>query len=338
MRVANSYSKKVCEYMKLSERVRYTLYSTATKLASLLPWWMLRGLAVGLGHILYRVIGYRNSVVEGNLSSSFPKLSTAEVKSLAQEFYRRFIFQFISSAKLLSLPEQELRAKHLKLEGLELFESLSQEGHHHTILLMGHCGNWELFSAGAIYFAPMGIQQEQLYRPMRDLAMDRLLCRERTKFGSSVLPKSDVGRRMLSVLKDEEHPPMIWAFIADQTPSRAHADYWTLFLNQPTTFLDGAERLARKLNLPVVYMDIQYISDTQYIGRMQLITSTPQACQPYEITETYVQLLEQTIRNNPAGWLWSHKRWKHTWKDYPEAVRSKRLTDFIAQQSHDPRD
>ena len=29
-----------------------------------------------------------------------------------------------------------------------------------------------------------------------------------------------------------------------------------------------------------------------------------------EQDQNYMQLLEQTIRRQPAGWLWSHKRWK----------------------------
>ncbi|MEO5107580.1 acetyltransferase, partial [Bacteroides ovatus] len=29
-----------------------------------------------------------------------------------------------------------------------------------------------------------------------------------------------------------------------------------------------------------------------------------------EITEMFAHRLEQTIRREPAYWLWSHKRWK----------------------------
>jgi lauroyl/myristoyl acyltransferase len=30
-----------------------------------------------------------------------------------------------------------------------------------------------------------------------------------------------------------------------------------------------------------------------------------------EITKLHAQKLEQQILDNPARWLWSHKRWKH---------------------------
>ena len=30
-----------------------------------------------------------------------------------------------------------------------------------------------------------------------------------------------------------------------------------------------------------------------------------------ELTRQYTRLLEQTIRRDPAIWLWSHNRWKH---------------------------
>ena len=29
------------------------------------------------------------------------------------------------------------------------------------------------------------------------------------------------------------------------------------------------------------------------------------------IMQKYVELLEQTIKNHPYYWLWSHRRWKH---------------------------
>ena len=32
---------------------------------------------------------------------------------------------------------------------------------------------------------------------------------------------------------------------------------------------------------------------------------------PGELTERYVSLLERTIKRDPAGWLWTHNRWKY---------------------------
>ena len=34
-----------------------------------------------------------------------------------------------------------------------------------------------------------------------------------------------------------------------------------------------------------------------------------------ELTRRYVRYLEAVIRRNPDMWLWTHKRWKHSWKN-----------------------
>lgn len=317
----------------LAERIRYRAYKTALGLCASLPWPCIHALSRGLGWVLHRGVGYRRTVVQENIRRSFPELGQTEAERLAREFYRRFVMQFISAAKMLSQPNKTILQRHLKYEGLELFERLLRQGRPHSILLLGHCGNWELFSAGSLYLAPMGITQDQLYRPLRDRAADRLFLEMRTQHGSLVVPKSEIGRRMLSELKESNPQPRSWLFLSDQKPSRDHVNYWTLFLNQPTAFLDGAERLARKYNLPVIYMDIERLSDRQYVGHMKLICENPKEAKPYEITESYARMLEATIMRDKAGWLWSHKRWRYALEDYPKAVRSERLTDYLNQQN-----
>lgn len=40
------------------------------------------------------------------------------------------------------------------------------------------------------------------------------------------------------------------------------------------------------------------------------MTEKPKETGEGEITEMFADYLEQTIRREPAYWLWSHKRWK----------------------------
>ena len=45
------------------------------------------------------------------------------------------------------------------------------------------------------------------------------------------------------------------------------------------------------------------------------------AHRPEELTMLYRNALEQTIRENPSNYLWSHRRWRHDWKEgYPEIL------------------
>ncbi len=282
------------------------------KLLSLLPWRCISWLSHFCSYLMYSVIGYRRKVVEEHIRLSFPEKSINEQKAIVKEFYYHLAYTFLSSPKLLRLPKEVLKSKHLKVEGIELFTQLQAQGKKHFIILMGHCGNWELFSAGQIYFDALGLRQEQLYRPLKNKAFDHVQKEQRERYGSIATPKREIGRRMLKLIRDKESEATIFAFIADQTPKRGQVGLWTNFLNRETAFLDGAERLAKKFDLPVLYLDITREKDAVYRGEIKLISTNPKLTQNGEITQTYVNLLEETIRRSPSDWLWSHKRWKFT--------------------------
>ena len=69
--------------------------------------------------------------------------------------------------------------------------------------------------------------------------------------------------------------------------------------------------MARRLDAAVVYWDMRKTSRGRYHIDMKLITDAPNQLPQGAITDRYVSLLSQTIRRDPAIWLWSHKRWKH---------------------------
>ena len=83
------------------------------------------------------------------------------------------------------------------------------------------------------------------------------------------------------------------------------------FLHQDTAILTGPERIARKLNLPVIFLDTQKVKRGYYTVDMKLITENPKETPENYITERYARLLEKMILRDPAYWLWTHKRWKH---------------------------
>lgn len=290
--------------------MQYYLYKTIFYLLSLFPWWLIRVSSIAISWSLRYILKYRYRVVYTNLQRCFLNLNESDINSLAQRFYQYLVFQLLATPKLLSCSEKQIKQEHLILEGLEVFDSLNLSDRKACIVLMGHYGAWELFSAGQIYFAPLGYQQEQLYRPLTNKALDRLQKEMRSRFGSLSTPKGDIGRAIIRLLSDPAPTPHIIAFIADQTPRANVGKVWVNFLGQTTAFLDGAERIARKYDLPIVYMDVESLSDLKYCGKMKLITDKPNTWPEGEITRVYAQMLERTILRSPEMWLWSHRRWK----------------------------
>ncbi|MBI4645801.1 MAG: hypothetical protein HY738_04155 [Bacteroidia bacterium] len=100
-------------------------------------------------------------------------------------------------------------------------------------------------------------------------------------------------------------------FIADQIPTKNEIQYWTNFLNQDTAVFLGIEKIAKKSNFAVVFLNMNKIRRGSYEVEFNLITDEPDNTPEYYITDRHVRLLEQQIIKNPQYWMWSHRRWKH---------------------------
>ena len=101
---------------------------------------------------------------------------------------------------------------------------------------------------------------------------------------------------------------------ADQSPAQPDGGYWLYFLNQPTVFLKGPEKFARGQNIPVVMMTTTRPKRGRYYFDYFLLAEDPKSLPDGELIRRYVLHLEENIRLQPEIYLWSHRRWKHTWK------------------------
>ena len=286
--------------------ILYSFLYAWAKLHGILPMRILYILSDLFYIIIYKLVGYRLKVVRKNMKKSFPDKSAEELKKLEQEFYHHFCDYVVETLKLshISLEEVQRRAY---LSNPELVDDLMEKGHTTFILLMGHYGNWEWFSASSSRFKSARVYQ--IYRPLTNLAFDRLFVYLRTRFGSLGIKKNDTIRDIMKLKQDKT--PSVVIFLADQTPSKANLHYWTNFLNQDSSILTGPERIARKLNLPVIYLDTTKLKRGYYKVDMKLLCESPRETSEFWITEQYARLMEKTILRNPAYWLWTHKRWKH---------------------------
>ena len=228
------------------------------------------------------------------------------MRQLERAFYLHFTDYVVETIKLAHISLEELQRRAF-LRNPEMVDQLMKEGHTCFILMMGHLGNWEWFSGSTTRFEDSRIYQ--IYRPLNNKAFDELFIHLRTRFGSYCIKKNDAARDMIRLKHDKTRCVVI--FLADQTPSKANLHYWTEFLHQDTPFLNGPERIASKLDLPVIYLDTRRVRRGYYTVDMKLITSTPRETPENWITERYARLLEETILSDPASWLWTHKRWKH---------------------------
>lgn len=170
---------------------------------------------------------------------------------------------------------------------------------------MGHKGNWEW--AGNSFSLAGKHHLYVIYHPLSNRYFDRLMYRMRTRFGTGLIAMKDTFKEM--VRNREELNAT--AFIADQTPSPARA-HWMQFLNQDTPVFLGVEKIAEKMEYPVVYVSVERLKRGYYQVYAHLLASPPYTAVQGTITELHTRQLEADIIRQPETWLWSHRRWKHT--------------------------
>jgi len=273
-------------------------------LLSIFPFSILYLLSDFVFMLIYYAIGYRRKVVTENLRNSFPEKSEKEIAALRKMFYRYLCDLLLETFKTLSISKASM-LKHCSMNenSKKLFQKYADEKKS-IILVLGHLGNWEwggnTFSL--ICKQPLYV----LYHPLENKYFNKLIIRMRTRFGTKLIAMQNTFRDMVAT-KNEINAT---AFIADQTPPPENA-YWTKFLNQDTPVFQGTEKIARKLNYPVVFVNVQRIKRGKYEMIAEVLCENPSSTSDGEITEMHTKKLEREIRKNPENWLWSHRRWKH---------------------------
>ncbi len=293
-------------------------------LLSLLPLRLLYVLSDFICLLIYRLFRYRVKVVRSNLSSSFPEKSPSELRAIERGFYHWFCDYLVETVKMLSMSEAEMRRR-MRFEGIEEFDEAFSEGRSVTVYL-GHYCNWEWVSSLGIHVSDK-VRTAELYHTLESPAIDRLFFHLRSRFNALPIEMKE-GFKTLSSLQSEGICS-VTGYLSDQVPGYSSMHYWPQFLNHQTPTYTGAERIARILDTAVYYFDIFRPRRGYYVAKAVKICSQTKELPKFEITERYYRLLENSIKRAPEFWLWSHNRWKRTWKDfvecYPDEKERKRI-------------
>lgn len=254
--------------------------------------------------ITYRLIGYRKKVVFQNLRASFPEKTPEEINHIARKYFRHLSVMIVENLNLRFISEKKM-SQVIKLENEQLFLDLYAQKRN-LIVMVGHLGNWEYGSAITRLIPYSG---SAVYKKLSSDAFDKLYFDIRKRLGVDPVEMHDTLRRVIQ--QNNQSDPYILFMVADQAPPKNDQQHYIQFLNQETGVYLGSEKLAKKFDMPVVFMEIKRIKKGSYCIVPQLITDDPKSTNEFEITEKYYALLEEAIVRNPRYWLWSHRRWKN---------------------------
>ena len=290
------------------------------RLMAALPTFILRGVSDVLYFLLYYIIAYRKAVTSGNLQKAFPEKTAKELLLLKKKFYHHLADIIIENIVIQYYSKRRLE-KMFQFENPELIDAYFETGRP-IILITGHYGNWEWASPLSYTFNHKLLA---VYKPLKNPYFDKAYIKSRTRFGGEAVPMRRIGRVLFQY--NEKKIATLTGMVGDQRPIRQQTQFWTSFLDQQTAVFTGSEKLAKKFNAVVVFMEVRKTQRGKYLASIKLITDTPRQTAEFEITEKHTRMLEALILEDPAYWLWSHRRWKISYEQWLEMEGSTKQKD-----------
>ena len=265
------------------------------------PWLRAAYLVLGLAAwFALRVAGLRRSVVRDNLARSFPGWPRERLRAVEREFARR---QGELAAEVLyagHMDADELRAR-VTFTNPEL---LAGAGRPRPVILLGaHQCNFEWMVQRLSLELGPGLVA--LYKPPRSARTERWLRRMRSRFGARLVPAKSVLAE-LARLRDVA----AIGLLADQVPRTSPEKHWVEFLGRDTAFYMGGELLGRGLRAQVCAVRMRRLARGRYEMTLEPLNEPGGRLPHGEVTARYARALEAWVREDPAGWWWTHRRWK----------------------------
>jgi KDO2-lipid IV(A) lauroyltransferase len=253
--------------------------------------------------IVYRVVGYRRSVVSKNLKNSFPEKNEAERKKIEKAFYHSFCDMFIETLYFthLNVAKEE---KRLQIEGLDEVEAHVAAGKN-IVAVTGHFGNWEFLQ---LFIQKVSVRTYFVYKQLANKTFDQFY-RELRSRAAVPLEMKQTFRQLIA--DKQKQKTFLVLMISDQRPLKNGIRHWIKFMNQDTPVMLGTEKIAHKTDAAVFYLEVKQIKRGYHKATFELLFESPSQTSEYEITDGFMKRLEKSISESPHQYLWTHKRWKY---------------------------
>lgn len=245
---------------------------------------------------------YRKGIVQNNITNAFPKSSDKQINVIVKKFYFYFFRMFFETIKMISA-DKSFYNKRIKFTNPELLEKYKKENKS-VILMLGHHNNWEW--SGHIISLLSKQQFICVYKKFSSKFFNNLMIKLRSKFGIKLVEMNDIIRFLYN-----DKSCKIIGLISDQNPNINTTKHWTSFFNQTVPVIDGGDKIARKMNYPVLYVNMTMIKSGYYNLTLEVLEENPSITQYGEIADKFIKRLEKKIIEEPNSYLWSHNRWKH---------------------------
>jgi len=272
---------------------------------SILPFRLLYFFSDIIYLLVYYIIGYRKSTVRHNLEMAFPDLSSAERLKIEKDSYHHLCDMFLEMIKTLTISDKEI-SKRFTFSNLEVYTDLEKKGKSIALMLAHYASyEWVISMNHHIKFKGFAI-----YKKIANPHFDKLVRDIRSKFKATLITTKETIPTIQS--NEKNHILGVYGFASDQSPKASKAYHWTTFMNIKTPVHTGAEMLAKRFDMNVIFLRVKKIKRGYYEAGFEVLSENSKSVPDYQVTDHFLRLVEEQIHEFPAYYLWTHKRWKHS--------------------------
>jgi KDO2-lipid IV(A) lauroyltransferase len=235
-----------------------------------------------------------------NLKSSLPELDEAGAERLAVEVWRNLGYVLGEFFHL-----DEIAGGRIEVENPELLREIAASGKG-AVLCGAHQANWE---GGSAVFTDFGFKPLGVYHPMSNPLVDADVMARRLKYYAGGLMAKRDPATPLAMIRYARDGGCI-AFLVDQ---QVHMGLQTPFFGRPAQTTPFPAMVARQCGIPLVLITGTRLPGVRFRMRAQLIDvprTDDRNADIFAATAAMQAELENTIREHPAQWMWTHDRWK----------------------------
>lgn len=254
------------------------------------------GNAIGSG--LYRLTSKRKDVVLTNLRLCFPDMPEKERDALGLACFQHVIRSYLERGIQWYADADTIR----QLVQLDSAIPLADRYEQPTIFLGFH---FSAIEAGSMYYSTLH-PVASVYTPMSDQATDTIALKQRSRFGTEMIPKHSSARNVIKTLRSG-----IPVMLAADMDFGLRDSVFVPFFGVQASTLTSVSRLAQLTGARVVPFVTEVLPDYQgYKLRIMAPLADFPSGDLYADALHMNQYLEAEILKIPEQYYWVHRRFK----------------------------
>lgn len=276
-----------------------------------LPFPLLVALGRGIGRLLVRLPVRFVRTARRNLELCLPEQAPDAREALLREHFESLGIGLFETAISWWSPDDRIR-KLTRLEGEEHLQAALARGRG-AILLSAHFTPLEIGARVLCVNIPTNI----MYRPTRNLVLERFLMRNRSRRARRAIKRDDV-RTLVTALKGNEP---VW-YAPDQSYRNKGAEM-VQFFGIPAATNTATSRLARMTGAAVLPFFPERLPGSRgYRMVIHPMLENFPSDDPAADARRINELIEAQVRQVPAQYLWIHRRFKGVGEGYPDYYKT----------------